>query len=78
MKSESVIQKGKSPFREAHLHAILKKAVKKELLDSTTDISRAMNTSASFLTVGTLNQTDGSIDLTYDDGDSPLRKCTQK
>jgi UDPglucose 6-dehydrogenase len=59
------IQKGKSPLHEPHLDEMLKKAVKKKLLDATSDISRAMDTNASFLTVGTPSQPDGSIDLTY-------------
>jgi UDPglucose 6-dehydrogenase len=59
------IRKGKSPLHEPHLDEMLKKAVKKKLLDATSDISRVMDTSASFLTVGTPSQPDGSIDLTY-------------
>ena len=59
------IQKGKAPLHEPQLDQMLKKAVKRKLLTATTDVSKASDTSTSFLTVGTPSQPDGSIDLTY-------------
>jgi UDPglucose 6-dehydrogenase len=44
---------------------MLKNAVKKKLLDATSDISEAADTDMTFLTVGTPSQQDGSIDLSY-------------
>src|SRR3989442_6966640 len=44
---------------------MLKNAVKKKLLDATSDIYVAANTNTTFLTVGTPSQHDGSIDLSY-------------
>jgi UDPglucose 6-dehydrogenase len=60
-----MIQNGKAPIHEPRLNEMLRKAVKKKLLEATTDFSNASNTSTSFLTVGTPSQPDGSIDLTY-------------
>jgi UDPglucose 6-dehydrogenase len=59
------IQKGNAPLHEPQLNPMLNKAVKRKLLDATTNISQVANTSTSFLTVGTPSQPDGSIDLTY-------------
>jgi UDPglucose 6-dehydrogenase len=59
------VQKGKAPLHEPNLDRMLKKVVKRRLLEATTDVSEATNTSTSFLTVGTPSQPDGSIDLTY-------------
>lgn len=59
------IRKGKVPVREPQLDRLLKTVIKRKLLEATTDASNATNTSASFLTVGTPSQPDGSIDLTY-------------
>lgn len=59
------IQKGRAPFHEPQLSKMLERVVKKKLLKATSDISTAANTDTSFLTVGTPNQPDGSIDLTY-------------
>jgi UDPglucose 6-dehydrogenase len=59
------IQKGHSPIHEPQLDQMLRKAVKRKLLDATSDISRSIDTSTSFLTVGTPSQPDGSIDLTF-------------
>jgi UDPglucose 6-dehydrogenase len=58
------IQRGKAPLHEPQLNELLRKAFKRKLLDATTDISRTIDTSTSFLTVGTPSQPDGSIDLT--------------
>ncbi len=51
------IQRGKAPLHEP--------VVKRKLLKATTDTSEAVSTDASFLTVGTPSQPDGSIDLSY-------------
>jgi UDPglucose 6-dehydrogenase len=59
------IRKGKTPLHEPLLGLMLKKAVKKKLLEATSDASSAIDTDASFLTVGTPSQPDGSIDLTH-------------
>src|SRR2546428_4537335 len=53
------------PRREPQLDSMLKNAVKKKLLDATSDISVAAHTDATFLTVGTPSQPDGSIDLSF-------------
>src|SRR5207249_3119858 len=50
---------------EPQLDAMLKRAVRKKLLDATTDTSQATHTSSTFLTVGTPSRKDGSIDLTH-------------
>src|SRR5207249_3917409 len=50
---------------------ILSRVVKRKLLKTTTDISSATDTDASFLTVGTPSQPDGSIDLSY------IKKATE-
>jgi UDPglucose 6-dehydrogenase len=59
------IRKGKAPLHEPLLDTMLKNAVKKKLLDATSEISVAADTDATFLTVGTPSQDDGSIDLSY-------------
>jgi UDPglucose 6-dehydrogenase len=59
------IRKGKAPLHEPQLDEIVRKAVKKKILDATSDTSRSIDTSTSFLTIGTPRQPDGSIDLTY-------------
>ena len=59
------ISKGKAPLHEPQLDSMLKNAVRKKLLDATSDISLAADTYATFLTVGTPSQQDGSIDLSY-------------
>jgi len=59
------IRRGKAPLHEPQLGTMLKHAVKKKLLDASSDISVATNTNTSFLTVGTPSQPDGSIDLSY-------------
>src|SRR5256712_8147326 len=59
------IRRGKAPLREPQLDTMLKIAVKKKLLDGTSEITSAMDTDTTFLTVGTPSQTDGSIDLSY-------------
>jgi UDPglucose 6-dehydrogenase len=59
------IRKGKAPLHEPQLDEMLKTAVKKKLLDITTDISSAADTDMTFLTVGTPSQQNGSIDLSY-------------
>ncbi len=59
------IRKGKAPLHEPHLDRMLKSAVKKKFLDAANDISVAADTNATFLTVGTPSQQDGSIDLSY-------------
>jgi len=59
------IQHGIAPLYEPQLDGVLKKAVKKKLLVATSDISQAVNTSSTFLTVGTPSRSDGSIDLSY-------------
>src|SRR5216683_5362115 len=66
------IRKGKAPLHEPQLGEMLKRVVKKELLDATTDVSRVTNTRSSFLTVGTPSQPDGSIDLTF------VKKATEE
>jgi UDPglucose 6-dehydrogenase len=59
------IRKGKAPLHEPQLDSMLKNAVKKKLLDATSEISVAADTDTTFLTVGTPSQQDGSIDLSY-------------
>jgi UDPglucose 6-dehydrogenase len=59
------IRKGKAPLHEPQLDTMLRKAVKTKLLEATTDISRAIDTTKTFLTVGTPSGADGSIDLSY-------------
>jgi UDPglucose 6-dehydrogenase len=59
------IRKGKAPLHEPLLDPMLKNAVKKKLLDATSDVSAAADTDTTFLTVGTPSQQDGSIDLSY-------------
>src|SRR5712692_5768516 len=59
------IRKGKAPLHEPQLDTMLKNAVKKKLLDATSNISAAADTDTTFLTVGTPSQRDGSIDLSY-------------
>jgi UDPglucose 6-dehydrogenase len=59
------IRKGKAPLHEPQLDTMLKNAVKKKLLDGTSDLSVAADTDTTFLTVGTPSQHDGSIDLSY-------------
>ena len=59
------IRRGRAPVHEPQLGEMLKRVVKKKLLDATSDVSRATDTNTSFLTVGTPSQPDGSIDLTY-------------
>src|SRR5712692_1042245 len=59
------IRKGKAPLHEPQLDTMLKNAVKKKLLDATSEISIAADTDTTFLTVGTPSQHDGSIDLSY-------------
>ena len=65
------IQRGKAPLREPQLDQILSRVVKRKLLKPTTDISTATDTDASFLTVGTPSQPDGSINLSY------IKKATE-
>jgi len=59
------IRKGRAPLHEPRLGEMLSKAVKKKLLNATSDFSLATDTGTSFLSVGTPSQPDGSIDLTY-------------
>ena len=59
------IRKGKAPLREPQLDLMLKNAVKKDLLDATSDISSIVGTSTTFLTVGTPSGPDGSIDVSF-------------
>ncbi len=59
------IRKGKAPLHEPQLDTMLRKAVKTKLLEATTDTSRAIDTTTTFLTVGTPSGADGSIDLSY-------------
>src|SRR6266568_2090000 len=59
------IRRGKAPLHEPQLDSMLKNAVRKKLLDATSDISVASQTDATFLTVGTPSQSDGSINLSY-------------
>jgi UDPglucose 6-dehydrogenase len=59
------IRKGKAPLHEPQLDTVLKNAVKKKLLDATSEISVAADTDTTFLSVGTPGQQDGSIDLSY-------------
>jgi UDPglucose 6-dehydrogenase len=59
------IRRGKAPLHEPLLDTMLKNAVKKKLLDATSEISLAADTDTTFLTVGTPSQHDGSIDLSY-------------
>jgi UDPglucose 6-dehydrogenase len=59
------IRKGKAPLHEPQLDTLLKSAVKKNLLDATSEISAAADAGMTFLTVGTPGQQDGSIDLSY-------------
>ena len=59
------IRKGKAPLHEPQLDTMLRKAVKSNLLEATTDISQAIDTTTTFLTVGTPSGADGSIDLRY-------------
>jgi len=59
------IRKGKAPLHEPQLDTMLRKAVKTKLLEATTDISQAIDTTTTFLTVGTPSGADGSIDLSY-------------
>src|SRR2546428_1126834 len=59
------IRRGKAPLHEPQLDTMLKIAVKNKLLDATSEITSAMDTDTTFLTVGTPSQTDGSIDLSY-------------
>ena len=66
------IRKGHAPIHEPQLDQMLKKAVKRKLLDAYTDVSRAAETSTSFLTVGTPGQPDGSIDLAF------VKKATEE
>ncbi len=64
------IRKGRAPIHEPQLDQMLKKAVNNGVLEATSDISCTIDTSTSFLTVGTPSQADGSIDLTH------VRKAT--
>ncbi len=59
------IHRGKTPIHEPDLDRLLKTAVKKKLLDGSTDISRITKTDLTFLTVGTPSRSDGSIDLSF-------------
>ncbi len=59
------ILKGKTPIHEPDLDRFLKTAVKKKLLDASTDISSINDTEITFLTVGTPSRSDGSIDLSF-------------
>ena len=59
------IRKGRVPFHEPQLDDMVRKAVKKNLLDATDDISSAASTDTIFLAVGTPSGSDGSIDLTF-------------
>jgi UDPglucose 6-dehydrogenase len=59
------IRKGRAPVHEPLLGEMLKRVVKRKLLDATSDVSQATETDTSFLTVGTPSQPDGAIDLTY-------------
>src|SRR5215470_3970712 len=59
------IHKGKTPIHEPDLDRLLTTAVRKKLLDASTDISSITETDITFLTVGTPSQPDGSIDLSY-------------
>ena len=59
------IRKGKAPLHEPQLDAMLKKAIRRKLLDATNNISSATETGTTFLTVGTPSQQNGSIDLSF-------------
>ena len=59
------IRRGESPLHEPQLGGLLKTAVRRKLLEATNDISSIAQSKATFLTVGTPNQNDGSIDLTH-------------
>ncbi len=59
------ILKGKTPIHEPDLDRLLKTAVKKKLLDASTNISSINDTEITFLTVGTPTRSDGSIDLSF-------------
>ena len=59
------IQQGRAPIYEPQLEGMLKKALRKKLLEATTDMSEVFGSSSTFLTVGTPSKEDGSIDLTY-------------
>ena len=59
------IRKGKAPLHEPRLDTMLRNAVKTKLLEATSDTSRAIDTTTTFLTVGTPSGADGSIDLSY-------------
>ncbi len=58
------VRKGKAPLHEPGLDTLLKRVVKKRLLETTSDISKAADANLTFLAVGTPSQNDGSIDLT--------------
>jgi len=59
------IRKGKAPIHEPQLDRMLQTAVRKKLLEASNDTSRIVETSSTFLTVGTPSRDDGSIDLSY-------------
>jgi len=59
------IRKGKAPIHEPQLAPLLKKAIRRKLLDATNDVSKAVDTDTTFRTVGTPSQPSGSIDLSY-------------
>src|SRR5438445_5347840 len=47
------IRRGMTPLHEPQLDTLLKQAVRRRLLEATSDISRANDTDMTFLTVGT-------------------------
>ncbi len=61
----SQVRTGKAPFHEPKLDALLAKALRAKRLEATEDISEIAKTEATFITVGTPSQPDGSIDLSY-------------
>ena len=62
----AVINKGKAPIHEPNLNEPLQEAVKNKNLRCTLNQREAvLNTDVTFITVGTPNKPDGSIDLQY-------------
>ena len=57
------INAGNAPIREPKLDGLLEKAIKRTLLEATSDASKVVHTGVTFLTVGTPSRRDGSIDL---------------
>jgi nucleotide sugar dehydrogenase len=59
------VAKGKATVHEPRLDPMVRSVNRRNLLRPTTDISMAVDSSITFLTVGTPSQPDGSIDLSY-------------